>query len=191
MSFVSFSRQMVQKNSFQLKLNEFVTSNSGMPVILDFLDNPFSASINPATSNTWGEDRYNSAIGFLNEFDAQENLILESNPATAGGYIRILATLPDGTVWYDSQRNISSTSDNSNTYNNFLKKSITENHNNRSAFLQALLSDDGYGYEGRVASITGFNGARDTRIALRLGPNKNNVIGIIAMSLDSATFVNP
>jgi hypothetical protein len=191
MSFVSLTRQLAQKNNLQLTLNEFVASNSGMPVILDFLDNPFSASINPATSNTWGKDRYNSAVGFFNEFVTQQNVILGSNPATAGGYMRLLATLPDGTVWYDSQRNISSTLINSNTYDNFIAKTIGDNHNSRSAFLQAVLSEDGYGYEEKIASITGFKGARETRVTLRLGPNKNNVVSVLALSLNCATLVNP
>lgn len=107
--------------------------------------------------------------------------------------MRLLATLPDGTVWYDSQRNISSTPTNSNTYANFIAKTIGDNHNSRSAFLQAVLSDDGYGYgyEEKIASITGFKGARETRVTLRLGPNKNNVVGILALSLNYATLVNP
>ena len=191
MSFVSLSRQLSQKNSLNLTLNEFVMSNSGMPVILDFLDNPFSVSINPDTSNTWAYDRYNSAVGFLNQFVSEVNATLESNPATFGGLYRVIFTLPDGTVWYDSQRNISSTPTNSNTYDNFKNKTIGDNHNTRSAFLQALLSDEGNGYEEKTASITGFNGARETRITIRLGPNKHNIIGIIALSLNNATLVNP
>lgn len=191
MSFVSLSRQLAQKNNLQQTLNEFIMSNSGMPVILDFLDNPYSVSINPDTSNPWALDRYNSAIGFFNQFVDQENVILESNPATEGGLYRLLAVLPDGTVWYDSQRNISSTPTNSNTYANFLNKTIGDNHNSRSAFLQALLSDDGNGYEEKTASVTSFNGARETRITVRLGPNKNNVVGMLGLSLNYATLVNP
>ena len=191
MSFVSLSRQLGQKNTLKQTLTNFVLSNQAMPVILDFLDNPYSVAINPGTGNTWAYDRYNSAIGFLTDFTNQQNSILNSNPATAGGLFRTLCTIPDGTVWYDSQRNISSTPTNANTYANFLNGTITQNHNNRSGFLQALLSDDGTGYEERIANITGFNGARITRFSLRLGPDKCNVIGIIDVSLNNATLVNP
>ena len=62
---------------------------------------------------------------------------------------RILATLADGTVWYDSARG------NRNTYANFKTKTINENHESRYSIRQAMDSYEGVGWESKYSTSDG------------------------------------
>ena len=61
---------------------------------------------------------------------------------------RILATLADGTVWYDSSRG------ERNTYANFKAKTINENHESRYSIRQAMDSYEGVGWEAKFSTST-------------------------------------
>jgi hypothetical protein len=64
-----------------------------------------------------GLDRYNSAVGFLNQWVSLLNSGVAINPALSGNFFRLVTTLPDGTVWYDSATC-------KNTYANFLTNTV-------------------------------------------------------------------
>ena len=64
--------------------------------------------------------------------------------------LRVLVTVSDGTVAYDSSKN----TNNTNTFNNFKVGSINENHNTRPGFMAAILSNQGNGYEVKQSRST-------------------------------------
>lgn len=73
---------------------------------------------------------------------------LVSSYASTHSGLRILITLADGTVLMDTSKG------SNNTFSNFDNKAINENHNTRSAMLQALLSKSGEGFEEKLSSST-------------------------------------
>ena len=74
---------------------------------------------------------------------------LVSSYASTHSGLRILITLADfSTVLMDTSKG------SNNTFNNFDNKAINENHNSRSAMLQALLSKSGEGFEEKLSSST-------------------------------------
>jgi hypothetical protein len=83
------------------------------------------------------EQSYNLAVECLN---ASTSLCNEYSK-DLGLSSRILATLPDGTVWYDSSKG------NENTFANYQLKVINENHATRYSIRQAMDSYEGKGWE--------------------------------------------
>jgi hypothetical protein len=87
---------------------------------------------------------------------------------------RVLITLPDGTVAFDSGKG------NKNTYANFDDKLINENHNSRVAIMTALLSTDGNGVEKKLSSSSGTN---EVYHAFRIGLSSTEAVGVMRLSL--------
>ena len=83
---------------------------------------------------------------------------------------RILATLSDGTVWFDSSKT-------NNTHEAFKLKKINENHNTRPAILKALM--DGEGYEAKYSTS---DDKRQEYIAMRLGASSEESLGVVRLS---------
>ena len=85
--------------------------------------------------------------------------------------IRVLVIIADGTVAFDSFRP-------NNTWDNFLNKTINENHNTRPEILQALLSSNGIGTSyRRIASPT-----VDLSYAIRFGLSVTYPLGFYKLS---------
>jgi hypothetical protein len=89
--------------------------------------------------------------------------------------LRVGVTLPDGTLCYDSH------SDN-NTFIDFENKTIGENHNSRIAILQALLSNNGVGFETKISTTTQ---TATTYLAQRIWPSNGLAMGVIRISVDA------
>lgn len=79
---------------------------------------------------------------------------------------RILVCLPDGTVFYDSNRIGSTNPTRTNTWTNADNKTINENHNTRAAIMNAQLVEDGVSFESRFSTST--NNYEDY-VAVRIG----------------------
>lgn len=90
-----------------------------------------------------------------------------------GTSYRVVATLTDGTVWFDSSKGAS------NTYANFKSKSINENHNTRRPFMEVLLSDKNFSYEAKNSTSTGLY---EERVVMRVGANMFEPLGSIGLS---------
>lgn len=60
--------------------------------------------------------------------------------------LRIVITLSDGTVVYDTSK--------ANTYAKYVAKTINENHNSRVSILQALLGSSGVGFETKYSTTS-------------------------------------
>ena len=167
-SYASKAYYYSKKATLEKELKNIITNETAMSVICDFLNEPYSCN---------AEARYDSSIGFLRFFI--DSFDLSNYPANV--LIRIVATLPDGTVWYDSSKT-------NNTYQHFLNKCINENHNTRPAFLQALMSDCGFGFETKPSSTTAVN--YQARSAARLGSCQDNALGVISFSLSFCVVNN-
>lgn len=74
---------------------------------------------------------------------------------------RVVVTLADGTVVVDTSKGVA------NTYDNFVAKTINENHNTRVAILDAQIYDCGIGLETKTSTSTGV---KEVYLAKRLGP---------------------
>ena len=91
---------------------------------------------------TTSEVDYNLAVESLNASVSLCNDFVKELGLTS----RILATLADGSVWYDSSKG------NKNTYANFKTKTINENHASRYSIRQAMDSYEGVGWESKFSS---------------------------------------
>jgi len=89
--------------------------------------------------------------------------------------LRVGVTLPDGTVCYDSHSD-------TNTYNDFENRTIGENHNSRIAILQALLSNNGVGFETKISTTTQTATAY---LAQRIWPSNGVAMGVIRIAVDA------
>ena len=78
---------------------------------------------------------------------------LATNFAKEGDYLtaRILASLPDGTVWYDSFKGTQ------NTFANFKADIIHPNATTRASVRNAMDTPEGYAYEFKFSSTTKRN----------------------------------
>ncbi len=92
--------------------------------LVSFLWNPNYSGLNNVTENQLNAT-YNGIIDKLKLFitNVSNNSIPGYNFGTINLF-RILVTLADGNVFFDSSKN-------NNTYTNFLSKSINENHGTR------------------------------------------------------------
>jgi hypothetical protein len=89
--------------------------------------------------------------------------------------VRMVTTLPDGTVTFDS--NVGEL----NTYANYKAKLINENHNSRISILTALLSNSGIGTEQKFSTSTNL---LEFAIAKRLGSSSKDSDFVARLSQD-------
>jgi hypothetical protein len=100
---------------------------------------------------------------------------ISTNTFNANG-LRVLVALADGTVCYDSAKG-----DDLNKFSNFNTKSINENHNTRVAILQALLSNNGVGFETKLSTTTNVV---TNYLAQRIWVTNGRPMGTIRVSVD-------
>jgi hypothetical protein len=100
----------------------------------------------------------------------QQLLTLANSIATAAAG-RIVITVPDGTVLIDTSRNDGPGDPRNNLFQNFLNKTINENHNSRVAILNAQLYPCGIGVESKKSTSTG---QFEHYVAIRLGNHLDN-----------------
>jgi hypothetical protein len=145
----------------QSRLQSTVLEISGVQrvassVITEFLENPDN------------ETFWNNMNTIINSFFTS---VLTVTPS-----VRVLVTLADGTVAYDSSKG------SDNTFENYQNKEIGENHNTRVAIMVALLSNNGTGNEIRYSTTTG---TRQAGTAIRMGLSTTNPLGVVRISVDA------
>ncbi len=111
------------------------------------------------------EANWNRAIKFFIDFLSHVNTSVTFN-------IRIVSTIPDGTVWYDSAKN--------STYTGFKSKTINENHNTRRPYMQVLFSNYNETYETKVSGTTG---TKEYRVCYRVGEDYIEPMGVNGFSI--------
>lgn len=100
-----------------------------------------------------------------------------SNTRYAGlSGLRVLITLSDGVVAYDSSKGAN------NTYANYRSNTINENHNSRVAIMTALLGNSGNGYETKYSTSTGVLQAYN---AIRIGYSTSESLGCSRISVNA------
>jgi hypothetical protein len=115
------------------------------------------AKLNTRLSNTVMTE-LNRLVSLVKDAASYNKLATYAKRVAGAG--RILITVPDGTVLYDSSKGAS------NTYAKYLGKTINENHNSRIAILDAQLYECGLGVEAKYSTT---DRAREYYVAARLG----------------------
>ena len=100
---------------------------------------------------------------------------INNNKANNAG-LRVIVTLSDGTVAFDSNSSF-------NSFVDFRAKKINENHNSRLAILSAMLSNSGVGLEQKFSTSTN---KFTNYIAQRVGLSAQNSMGCVRISIDRA-----
>lgn len=120
------------------------------------------------------DEIYNGLVTSLYTFitDVSNNKIPNYDFGTISGF-RILITIADGNVFFDSFKN------EKNTYNNFLEENINQNHGSRHYIQEAFHSKDGIGYEAKWSSTTK---GLESYYSVRLGRSETGIIGVIGFS---------
>ena len=115
--------------------------------LVNFIGNPNFSGLGVSETSLIGI--YDGLIYKLRKFisDVSNDSVKKYKFGKVLGF-RIVVTVSDGTVFFDSSLG------SSNTYENFLNCKISENFNTRSSVHQAIHSKEGIGYETRWSSIT-------------------------------------
>ena len=122
-------------------------------IITDFLNNPSSET-------AW--NNMNTVI---------QSFMTTYSPLLAG--LRVLVTLSDGRVAYDTSKGAN------NTFANYQANTINENHNTRVAIMVALLGNSGVGNETKFSTSTGIKEAYN---AIRMGLSTPEPLGCTRVS---------
>ena len=131
------------------------TSNIGSSLITQMLSNPNS------------ESDWNNMDTVITKFKQNYTPILTG--------LRVLVTLTDGTVAYDTAKGTN------NTFTNFQSNTLGENHNSRVSIMIANLGKDGVGNETKYSTTTGVNQAYN---AVRMGLATTDALGCVRVSAD-------
>jgi hypothetical protein len=157
-----------KRNVIRAHLDQFLNGNYTVGSSLGFADeNPMyniQRFCETETSSEW-----TTAANVL------QALINKCNTVgyPSGTTYRIVATLTDGTVWFDSNSK-------KNTYANFKAKDVNENHNTRRPYMESLLHEEIlYPYESKVSTSTGLY---EERVVMRIGGSKTEPLGCIGLS---------
>ena len=152
------SPSSVSMSLLQSRLQSYIPSGSSSPLcdtIGLFMDNIL-------------ESQWLAMKASINAFIASQNSSLYPE-------IRVLISLSDGQVVYDSGKG-----DAGNTYAKAQSKTINENHNSRVSILTALLSNAGTGYEEKYSS----SGQKfEAYHAQRMGASSSNALGVVRVSV--------
>jgi hypothetical protein len=116
----------------------------------------------------------NSETDWNNMNTAIQSFMTTYSPLLAG--LRVLVTLSDGHVAYDTSKGVN------NTYANFQANTIGENHNTRIAIMVALLGSNGIGNEIKASTTTGTKQAYN---AVRMGLSTSLALGCVRVSANS------
>jgi hypothetical protein len=136
--------------------------------------NALMASFNAAAGTAVYDflDSSNDSIKW-STMSALINLWVSSNSLSATE-LRVVITLSDGTVAYDTSKA------NANTYEKYVAKTINENHNSRVSILQALLGSSGIGFETKYSTTSTH---LTNYFSQRVGPSVADALGVIRVSV--------
>ncbi len=105
------------------------------------------------------------------------NTVIQQYLTTYGSVLdglRVLVTLSDGTVAYDSSKELL------NTFANYQARTIGENHNSRVCIMIALLNNSGVANEEKFSTTTGNH---ENYTAVRMGLSQTKPLGCVRVSV--------
>jgi len=164
-------------SAFNNNLKYYSTSFGPSKIVLfSFLGNPNYSGLNISTDQL--PLVYAGLAQSLFSFiaDVSNNSVPNYNLGVISKF-RILITIADGTVFFDSAKGAN------NTYANFLSKSINENHATRHYIQQSFHAKNGIGFESKWSSSTQ---SVDTYYSTRVGMSETGAIGVIAFSYSNS-----
>ena len=152
--------------------SEFVRTEALAPGIWEALVGPNGNTYHTLIKRLWPNiATLTTRAGAVNSQPIYQSLLMLANSIATSAGGRLLITVPDGTVLVDTSRDDGIADARFNSYQNFLTKTIKENHNSRISILSAQLYPCGLGVETKRSTTTG----RDEHyVAVRLGGNLNN-----------------
>ena len=152
-------------NSFSLVNLQSMLQTTTSASVVDSSGNRITASaaITTFLSNP-SSDVYWTKMGTLIQAFITEN-------ASSIRGLRVLITLSDGKVAYDTSK--------TNTFTKYQDGTINENHNTRIAIITALLGNSGNGNEDKFSTSTGIPEAYN---AIRMGLSTTNSLGCSRVS---------
>jgi hypothetical protein len=158
--------------SFQVGTAGIIPTAALGPGIFEALTGPNGNAYDTLLKRLWPNVAMLTArAGNTNSQPTYQNLLsLANSIATAAGG-RLVVTVPDGAVLVDTSRNDGPGAPNNNLYQNFLNKTINENHNSRTAIFSAQLFPCGIGVETKKSTTTGQD---EHYVAVRLGTHLHN-----------------
>jgi hypothetical protein len=160
-----------------------------------YKNTPYSNKFMKCTSvNDYNNSANELYALFIN---ASNNKHIVSNPSLV---VRILGSTADGHVYFDSRKGKPDSSLVANGNNNYASWKITppltgplngtvsglaisENHNTRTSYINALTSKKGKGEEAKPALNAAKQSVFESRYALRYGNGEEN-FGVIALSIE-------
>ena len=154
-------------NSFSLVNLQSKLQTTTDPIVVDSSGNTITAStaITDFLSNPSSEDYWDTMGTLIQTF-------ITANASSIPG-LRVLITLSDGRVAYDTSKGTN------NTYANYTSNTIGENHNTRIAIITALLGNSGNGNEDKFSTTTG---QPESYNAIRMGLSTTNSLGCSRVS---------
>ena len=153
--------RIIKKLLIQILQNNFYNNKQLYNNILRFYTNPSSESFYNITK---------TSLDLL-----LDNCLEDIKDKISVKKVRILCTLPDGAVFYDSDKG------DKNTYSNFKSKSINENHNTRFVFFEAIKKDESY--ETKYSTSVSDIQASEFYYAIRIGTSPENSVGVLRISI--------
>jgi hypothetical protein len=162
-----------KRNVIRAHLDQFLNGNYTVGSPLGFADESPMFQIQ-RFCETEKEPEWNIAVNVLQALINKCNTVAYPSGTT----YRIVASLTDGTVWFDSAK--------INTFARFVAKTInTDNHNTRRPYMESLLAEEIlYPYESKVSTSTGLF---EERVVMRIGGSKTEPLGCIGLSSRTAT----
>jgi hypothetical protein len=152
-------------------LTQFLNGNYTVGSPLGFADESPMENLQ-VFLNASTEARYNNAINILAAFKNK----CQTVAYPSGTVYRIVATLVDGSVWYDSSKS-------NNNWASFKDRSINENHNTRIVLQKANLGAPGqYQFEGKYSTT---DGQFESYVAVAVGSDGTTSFGCVRLSVVS------
>ena len=128
--------------------------------------------------NQWYYD-FTDQIHYGKMLRGIELFLLNGFDSVTGSDPRIILTNADGTVALDTAKN-------NNSFANYLKKDINENHNSRLSVMRALQGEnDGICFEKKLSSSVR---SVQTYMSVRVGGSAEDAAGVVRLSYVSQSF---
>ena len=168
--------------SFEVAARVGITSTAATaPGLFEALTGPNGSTYDTLLKRIWANlPALTTRAAAVKDQPSYLSLLNLANSIATANVGRVVITVPDGTVMIDTSRNDGPGDPRNNLYQNFVNKTINENHNSRVAIFSAQLYPCGIGVETKRSTTTGDN---EHYAAVRLGRHLNSQ-GTVRLSVE-------